>query len=415
MIDHVGRVLSEYFPDCKEELILNGRPLGELVQAHGTPLFVYRTDIAAAHLRRLRSALPDFEVSYSVKANPHIRWLEFFVQKGCGLSVATEGELDLALQAGCPAERIVMAGAGKTEADLIAGVRTQVREIHVESLHEIRTLEGIASRANHQVKAVVRLNAGEIVKLRDGSFVVRNKAAAYGFDEESVGEAIGQIRNSDHLVFQGIHTYYGTQHLDSKALLSAYKHTVDLARGISKLAGAPLGTINFGGGFGVPYHPEEESFDIDKFGFALGPILQELHHQHNLGSTKFCVEPGRYLVGEAGFYVTRVIGTKDSYDKKFVVVDGGIHHHLAAAGRLGGPVRRNFPVVAGNRLADRKREVVSIVGRQCSALDTLARDVALANVVLGDTVVFFQSGAYTLSVSPQAFRSHPNATEIFVE
>jgi diaminopimelate decarboxylase len=415
MQDHAEGLLRQHFPNCKEELIVGGRPLTELVKSHRTPFFAYSRGVAKKNLIRLRAALNDFDVLYSVKANPNVAWLEFFVSQKCGLSVATEGELNLALSAGCLPERIVLAGAGKTEADLISGVKARVSEIHAESGRELNALKQVASIDKHPVKIVLRVNAGEISRLRDGSFAVQRKAAAYGFDEESVGEAIELIRKSGRLAFYGIHTYYGTQHLDSDRLLSAYKYNVDLARRICRETGVQPRTIDFGGGFGIPYYVGEASFRMKEFGDELRSLLHQARDDLNLTSARLSVEPGRYLVDEAGLYVTRVIGTKTSSEKKFVVIDGGVHHHFAASGRLGGPVRKNFPVAVGNRLGEQTREIVTVMGRQCNLLDTLVRDVALPKVVVGHVLVFPQSGAYTLSLSPQLFRSHPKATEIFLE
>jgi len=415
MVDHVQRLVADHFPHSREELVLGDRPLSRLCELHGTPLFLYCGEIASAHLARLRSALESFDVFYSVKANPNSAWLRYFVKNGCGLSVATEGELNLALGAGCPPERIILAGAGKTESELWSGVKAKVAEIHVESLEEIASLERIAGLENQSVKVVLRLNPGEISKARDGQFTIEKRPAAYGFDEEDVQGALKQLAHCKHLVFWGIHTYFGTQHLDSKAFLSAYRCTFALACRVSQWAGAPLQTLDLGGGFGVPYYPEDQPFDIEGFGSQLGPYLAELRDQSNFKSVRLCVEPGRYLVAEAGIYVTKVIGIKTSYGKKFVIVDGGVHHHLAAAGRLGGIVRNNFPIAVGNRMTEANQEVVSVTGRQCSAFDTLARNVALPQVSVGDPLVFFQSGAYTLTVSPQSFRSHPKAAEILLE
>lgn len=415
MIDLAERVLREHFPNCKEEIVISGRPISELVETYGTPIFVYCGGIAKKQLIRIRAALNGFNIFYSVKANPNAAWLKFFVREECGLSVATKGELNLVLDAGCPPERIILAGAGKTEADLISCVKARVSEIHAESIAELYALERIAIIENHSVKIVLRLNAGEISKLRDGSYTVQRKAAAYGFDEERIGDAIELIKKSKNLVFYGIHTYYGTQQLESGGLLSAYKCTLDLALRICGEVGVPLRTIDFGGGFGIPYYSDEQSFRMEEFGAELSPLLQQLQYNVNLRSVKFSVEPGRYLVGEAGLYVTRVIGTKTSYGKRFIIIDGGVHHHFAVTGRLGGPVRRNYPVVVGNRLGEERSEIVTVMGRQCNVLDTLMRDVALPNLVVGDILIFPQSGAYALSLSPQSFRCQPNASEIFLE
>jgi diaminopimelate decarboxylase len=170
--------------------------------------------------------------------------------------------------------------------------------------------------------------------------------------------------------------------------------------------------LNIGGGFGIPYFPGEQPLDIAAVGSGLGEILERA--KRALQQARIVVELGRYIVGEAGLYVCRVIDRKVSRGHVFLVTDGGLHHHLAASGNFGQVIRKNYPVVVGNRVVGSKREAASVVGPLCTPLDLLADSMDLAQADAGDLIAVFQSGAYGLTASPTAFLSHPAPAEVLV-
>ncbi|HEC19330.1 MAG TPA: pyridoxal-dependent decarboxylase, exosortase A system-associated, partial [Gammaproteobacteria bacterium] len=177
-------------------------------------------------------------------------------------------------------------------------------------------------------------------------------------------------------------------------------------------APAPLKTINLGGGFGIPYFPGDEPLDLRPIGESL---QQHLTSAESLfPGIKLVLELGRYLVGEAGIYVCRVLDKKVSRGEVFLISDGGLHHHLAASGNFGQVIRKNFPLCIGNRMEQSEREVATVVGRLCTPLDVLADRMELPVAEVGDLVVIQQSGAYGLSASPTAFLSHPPPAEVLV-
>jgi diaminopimelate decarboxylase len=167
-----------------------------------------------------------------------------------------------------------------------------------------------------------------------------------------------------------------------------------------------------GGGFGIPYFPGDEALDLEKVGVNLGSALSELARR--LPQAQPVLELGRFFVGEAGIYVCRVIDRKISRGQVFLVTDGGLHHHLAASGNFGQFVRKNYPVVVGNRVQGSERETASVVGPLCTPLDLLAENMEMARADVGDLIVVFQSGAYGLSASPTAFLSHPAPAELLL-
>ncbi len=167
-----------------------------------------------------------------------------------------------------------------------------------------------------------------------------------------------------------------------------------------------------GGGLGIPYFAGDTELDLAPIGAALGRRLQAVRPL--LPEAQIVIELGRYLVGPAGIYVCRVIDRKISRGKVFIVTDGGLHHHLAASGNFGQVVRRNYPIVIGNRATGPADETVEVVGCLCTPIDVLGRSVALPAPEIGDLVVVQQSGAYGRSASPLNFLSHPEPAEIVV-
>jgi len=187
---------------------------------------------------------------------------------------------------------------------------------------------------------------------------------------------------------------------------------MDLAIRLAQHAPAPVRIVNVGGGFGIPYFPREQALDLAPIGANLRGLVERARRE--LPDARLVVELGRYLVGEAGLYVCRVVERKISRGQVFLVTDGGLHHHLAASGNFGQVLRKNYPVVIGNRVVGNEREVASVVGPLCTPLDLLADRMDLAKAEAGDLVAVFQSGAYGASASPQAFLSHPAAVEVLV-
>jgi diaminopimelate decarboxylase len=214
------------------------------------------------------------------------------------------------------------------------------------------------------------------------------------------------------LEFQGFHIFSGAQNLRADAIAEAERKAVELALRLAQDAPGPVRILNIGGGFGIPYFPGDERLDVSLLGRNLAAILQGLDAR--LPEAQVVLELGRFLVGEAGLYVCRVIDRKISRGHCFLVTDGGLHHHLAASGNFGQFLRKNYPVVVGNHVRGNERETASVVGPLCTPLDLLAENMEMARADVGDLIVVFQSGAYGLSASPTAFLSHPKPAEVLV-
>jgi diaminopimelate decarboxylase len=235
-------------------------------------------------------------------------------------------------------------------------------------------------------------------------------AQQFGVDAEQVPALLEEIAATD-IEWLGFHIFAGSQNLSAEVLCEAQRKTVELALALADAAPAPVRYLNIGGGFGIPYHDKDEPLDLAAVGDNLGQLLRDVLRPA-LGDARIVTELGRYIVGECGYYVTRVVDRKQSRGKTFLVVDGGMHHQLAASGNFGQVIRRNFPVSVGHR--GEAIETVSVVGCLCTPLDLLADNVALPETAIDDLVIVHQAGAYGLTASPTAFLSHAAPAEVLV-
>ena len=410
----VRGIVGAYFGARDGHLLVGGVPVGDIADRFGTPLYIYASDVIDAKLGRLRQALPaEFDVHYSVKANPSQVVLRHVLLRGCGLEVASSGELHQALVAGCDPARILFAGPGKTDSELRFALEKRIGEIHVESLDEIVRLASAARQLGTRGRVAVRVNPGREVE--GGALRMGGRPSPFGIDEELLDSAVERIEREEGLEFGGLHFYLGSQILDHQVLIRQYGGCLETVLQLAQRMGRPIPTVDFGGGFGIPYFQHEQELDVELLGRELRTLIATARGRAGaLAETRFLVEPGRYLVGEAGIYVARVNTVKRSRGRDFVVVDGGMNHHLAASGNLGQVIRRNLPVALIDKLDSPQGEKADVVGPLCTPLDTLARDLPLPRPEPGDLVGIFQSGAYARSASPLGFLSHPAPPEVWV-
>jgi diaminopimelate decarboxylase len=405
-------LIERNFRVSSGELLIGGVPVSRIAAEYGTPLFVYDQSVFRAKWEGLRRALPDrVEIFYSMKANPNPAIVKTFLSLGSGLEIASSGELHIALAAGCPAEMIVFAGPGKQDSEIRDFLEAGGGEIHVESLNEARRLVTACESLGTNARAAVRVNPTS--EAQGGAMRMGGKPAPFGVDEEEMGSVVEALREAPRIRVTGVHIFAGTQILDAAVLGAQYRKCVEIARTLGEMLDRPAETIDFGGGLGIPYFEGDQALDVEAYGREVRDLVASLEGE-KFGSTRFLVEPGRYLVGEAGIYVARVLDVKTSRGKTFAVLDGGMNHHLAASGNLGQVIRRNFPIAVLNRLGERERRPVDVVGPLCTPLDVLGRGVELPPVQAGDLIGVLQSGAYARSASPMGFLSHPSPPEILV-
>jgi diaminopimelate decarboxylase len=407
-------ISEDWTSNPKGELLVGSVPISAITGAHGTPVFVYDRAILERKYHSLRSALPArFSISYSVKANPNPAILQFFLGKKCGLEIASTGEFHLAMSAGCRPEHIVFAGPGKSEDELETVIAAGIAEIHAESKIEIERISKISAKLGLRTAVSVRVNPTE--ESQGGAMRMGGKPAPFGIDEEQLEGALERIANDRRLEFRGIHLYVGTQILDHDLLLAQYRKAVQIARRAATQMRSPIRTLDFGGGLGIPYFAGESELNLARFGEGLRELMVEIENEGVFRETNFMVEPGRFLVGAAGVYVARINDIKRSCGRKYLILDGGMNHHLAASGNLGQVIKRNFPIAILNRTHQPATDVVDVVGPLCTPLDIVGRSLHLPEAEIGDLVGIFQSGAYARSASPLAFLSHPTPPEVWVE
>jgi diaminopimelate decarboxylase len=411
-IDHVARIIDQYYTVRGTELMVDSVPVSELVEQFGSPLFVYDQSVILKKIDEVRALLPaPFQLYYSIKANPNATILKLCLQQGCGLEIASGGELYQALQAGCPPDRLIFAGPGKTRDELAAALHAGIREIHVESIEEARCINELAGADAHVAKVALRVNPTDAA---GGAMRMGGKASPFGIDEETLDSVLDEILTLSSLKVVGVHLFMGTQILDAATLINQYQRAVEIARRVASRLPHSLATIDFGGGLGTPFFPHESPLDLRQAAEGVAQIAQQLTTDPLLRSATAIMEPGRFLVNEAGIYLSRVTRVKQSRGKTFAVIDGGMHHHLAASGNLGQTIKRNFPVAVVNKIGLSSKQPVDVVGPLCTPLDCLARGVELPPVEAGDLIGVFQSGAYARTASPHGFLSHNTPAEVLV-
>jgi diaminopimelate decarboxylase len=403
----------DQFPVVAGELVVGGMPLTRLAARIGrTPFYAYDRGLLARRVAELRGVLPPtVKLHYAMKANPMPALVGHMAGLVDGIDVASGGELKVALDAGADPREISFAGPGKSIDELRQAVAAGIL-VNVESFREIGLLAGIAQELGLPARVAVRVNPD--FELKSSGMKMGGGPKQFGIDAEEVPAALAAIgrHGGDRLSFEGFHLFAGSQNLRAEAIVEAQCKSYDLALRLAAHAPAPVRFLNLGGGFGIPYFPGEQRLDLAPIGANLAALAQRAAAE--LPAAALVIELGRYLVGEAGVYVARVVDRKLSRGQVFLVVDGGLNHHLSASGNFGQVIRKNYPVAIGNRMAAAEKEVASVVGPLCTPLDILADRMELPKAEPGDLVVIFQSGAYGASASPQVFLGHPAVTETLV-
>jgi diaminopimelate decarboxylase len=391
------------------EVLVGGQRLSLLAERVGqTPFYAYSRALLAQRVAQLRAALPKgLKLHYAMKANPMPAVVGFMASLVDGIDVASAGELKVALDAGANPREVSFAGPGKRELELRQAVAAGVL-VNLESPREVRLLAGVSQVLGVPARVAVRVNPD--FELKGSGMKMGGGPKQFGIDTERVPAVLADIAAAG-LSFEGFHLFAGSQNLKAESICDAQQKSYDLARRLAAHAATPVKFLNLGGGFGIPYFPGEQRLDLAPVGENLAQIAQRA--QADLPQAELVIELGRYLVGEAGVYVTRVVDRKVSRGQVFLVTDGGLNHHLSASGNFGQVIRKNYPV-AVSRPGSGSTEVVSVVGPLCTPLDLLAERMALTEAREGDLVVIFQSGAYGASASPQAFLGHPPCIEVLV-
>lgn len=398
------------FPVKDNNLIIGGIELTRLAARVGkTPFYAYDRQLITDRVNELRRQMPaGLKIHYAMKANPMPAVVQHMSSLVDGFDLASAGEMKVALDTTMPTENISMAGPGKRPQELMQAIVASIT-INVESLHELETIKSLSEQNGIQAKVAVRINPA--FELKASGMKMGGGPKQFGIDEELLPDVLKRIKELS-LDFKGFHIYSGSQNLKADSIIEAQQKSIDLAINLSDYCPTPIKKLNIGGGYGIPYFPGETPLDTRQVGDALAKALDKFKTTNP--QAEVIVELGRYLVGEAGIYVCQVLDKKISRGQIFLVVNGGLHHHLAASGNFGQVIRKNYPVAIGNKMNSRKKETVNIVGPLCTPLDILADRMELPAAEIGDLVVIYQSGAYGYTASPHQFLSQPEAEQLLV-
>lgn len=370
-----------------------------------TPCFVFERDVVRARLARLR-ALPT-RLLYAMKANPHPEVLRLLLGQVEGVDVASESELESVLSVGWSGASASLTGPAKTDAFLARGVEVGA-VVNVESWRELERLEPLARARSTKARVRLRINPRKTFK----AFRLHMTGAPspFGIDEEELEVVLPRVSDAvkaGWLALEGVHLHPGSQGTSVAGVIHVVAEGLTLLERVRRQTGVEISSVNFGGGFGV-IGPDE--LDVEALAPRVAEVL-ELFTRRAGFTPEPWFEPGRWLVGPAGQYLTRVVSTKVSRGVRFTVLDGGVHQLMARAEWLLPPKAARAPVHNLTR-PDAPRVLTTLVGALCTPLDTFG-PFELPEPREGDVLSFSEAGAYGLTFSPHSFLGHQRPAEVF--
>lgn len=378
------------------ELYCDDIPLRSIVESVGTPTYVYSLKRAVANLRRLQDAFStiDAHIHYSAKANNNHDLLRTLVAAGAGVDCVSGGEIYAALKAGCPPERIVFAGVGKTPEDLRYAVEQRIGWINIENVEECDLLNALGHQHGTTLRISVRLNPA-VEASTHKHIATGHGGAKFGLTSDAARALLERQADYPYLKFEGIHVHIGSQLEETSATAAAVYHALDL------IAPYPdIRTVDIGGGLPVVYAPGQSVPDAETFARILRPMLEFYH---------VILEPGRSIVADAGVLLTKVLYVKEQSGHKFVILDAGMTELLRPA--LYEAHHDIVPLI--QPASDARLESVEVVGPVCETTDTLAHARALPPLAPGDHVALLTAGAYGF-VMASNYNARPHPAEIVV-
>jgi diaminopimelate decarboxylase len=399
------------FSSIDGQLAVGGQPLRRLAERVGsTPFFAYDRALLDQRVHLLRKALPaGLKLSYAMKANPMPAVVQHLAGRVDAIDVASAQEMGVALDTPLQPEQISFAGPGKTVNEIRQAVAAGVT-LEVESALEARRVVDAGEALGLRPHVAIRVNPD--FRVKGSGMRMGGGAQQFGLDAEQVPSLLAELATAD-VNLLGFHIFAGSQNLQAEILCDAQRRTVDLVLQLAQHSPQPVRYVNLGGGFGIPYFEKDQPLDLSAVGENLAELV-EGQLASELPEATPLIELGRYIVGECGVYVTKIIDRKVSRGVTYLVVDGGLHHQLAASGNFGQVIRRNYPLAVGTRIDDPAEATFTVVGCLCTPLDLLGDKVVLADAQVDDLIVIFQAGAYGLTASPTAFLGHRLPAEVLV-
>lgn len=382
--------------------------ISKAVLTHGTPSYIYDGEKLAENYHKLKNALPNFvDVFYALKVNPNISLVKLLRSEGAKTECCSITEMEIALQAGSTPHDIIYLGPCKKEYELKRAIELDVYAIVVESETELKRISNIAGQQGKNVNVAIRINPDFSAK--GSPWKMGGRPTQFGIDEKHAFNNFGSYLATPNIIIRGIHVYNGTNILDAQSVYENTKYILELFEKISERYNTFFTMVDVGGGMGVPYFPNQEELDIEEFKNLMGPLFDNFHNKYP--AARIIMESGRFIIGTAGYFAVTVNNIKTNHGSKFVVTDGGTNCHSVAAG-LGRVVKRNFPMINLTASSDAKVEKYQVAGPLCSPDDIIGRNIELAEVTEGDTLVISESGAYGPTSSPGLFHSHGTPVEV---
>ena len=370
----------------------------DLAKKFSTPLYVYSYHTLIDHYLKLKAAFAQINplICYSVKANSNLSILKALIAKGAGLDIVSGGELFRAQKAACPPARIVYASVGKTDQEISGAIKSGILFFNVESLAELKNINRIAKGLHKITRVAIRINPD--VEAKTHKYISTGKITnKFGIDLESAYKILLLRAEFKNLNICGLHIHIGSQITQSAPFVEAIKKVSNFIQRL-KNKGIDLEYLNIGGGLGIIYdHEEPQTAEI--YAQEIIPLLKKT-------GLKIIMEPGRFIVGNAGILVVKVLYIKQTPKKKFIIVDGGmndlIRPALYSAYHNIWPLNKNL-----------KTEKADVVGPICESGDFLAKERLAAKVKEGDYLAVMSAGAYGFSMSSN-YNSRLRAAEVMV-
>ncbi|MCG8432031.1 MAG: diaminopimelate decarboxylase [Candidatus Omnitrophica bacterium] len=388
------------FKYVKNELYCEKVRVEDLARRHGTPLFLYSYHTLIDHFIKLRKAFRPVSplICYSVKANSNLAILRALVDKGAGLDIVSGGELFRALKAGCPPERIVYASVGKTDREIEEAIRHGILFFNVESVSELENINRIAKRLSRRVNVALRINPD--VEPKTHRYITTGRLTnKFGIDFRSAHQIFLLRGVLDHTRIAGLHIHIGSQITAAAPYVAAIKKMIGFIERARREGMTELEYLNIGGGLGVTYDREKPQ-TAASFASKILSLLKRTE-------LKIIMEPGRFIAGQSGILVTKVLYMKKTPLKKFVIVDAGMNDLLRPS--LYDAYHHILPL----RKLSRAQEKVDIVGPICETADFLAKGRKIAKLQEGRFLAVFTAGAYASSMSSN-YNSRLKAAEVMV-
>ena len=391
------------------QLLIAGKTVSQVVQIAGqTPCYVYDKAVINANVERLRHYFPDISLHYAIKANPLPSLVSHVATLVDGLDVASGQELATALATSMGTDNLSFAGPGKSIKELTMALASGIT-INVESKTEIQRVIELTEQLDTDANIALRLNPD--FELKSSGMKMGGGSQQFGIDVEQLSDTLDLLRDP-RLHLKGLHIFTGSQNLRPESIISAHNNIFDLVERLIEQYQIEIQHLNIGGGFGIPYFPGDTELELQPIADNLKSLRQ--NYISKFGDCEFILELGRYLVGNAGIYLCEITDVKLSRGKRFLVTNGGLHHHLAASGNFGQVIRKNYPLAVVNKMDATEVEVVDVVGPLCTPLDILGSNIELPKATIGDLVGVYQSGAYGFSASPRDFLSHPHPIQLLL-